>query len=148
MQIVYKNVDSVNIVAESVAELHLCVINWRVSERFAVCNGVVDLSLTLSARIRTPEPAIIPCRTMHGKHYIPHKIHVQPPCASPSVRRSPLYTNHRTVQPGSVPFRCVFSLRGTLGGAEALDAQGRCVSRAVGLLTFVEPLYTSWCRCG
>lgn len=119
----------------------LFVYMVRVSASVAACNGVVDLSLTLSARQNQP---LYRGSTARVKHFIPHKIHVQPPCPSPSVRRSPLYTNRRTVQPGSVPFRCVFSLRGTLGGAEALDAQGRCVSRAVGLLTFVEPLYTSW----
>ena len=34
------------------------------------------------------------------------------------------------------------------GGAEALDAQGRCVSRDFGLLAFVEPLYTGCLQRG
>ena len=96
----------------------------------AACKGVVDLSLTLSASIRTPEPAIIPCRTIRGKHYIPHKIDEQPLRPSPSVRQIPLYTNRRTVQPivyrNGVFFSAFlrFSPRGTLGGAEALRRAG------------------------
>lgn len=73
LQIVYKNVDSVNIVAESVAELHLFVINWRVPARVAAGNGVVDLSLTLSARLRKHQnQPLYRGSTARVKHYLAH----------------------------------------------------------------------------